>query len=150
MMKVLDLCCEEQHAFEGWFASGEEFERQLLTGAIQCPVCASTSVHKLPSSPRLNLGHSPVADSNEPKASVAMPNNESMRQMMLQMARHIVAHSEDVGEKFPEEARRIHYEEAPKRSIRGLASKEEAAELKDEGIEVMPVPFGDLLKNSLQ
>ncbi len=79
-----------------------------------------------------------------------MPNDESMRSMMLQMARHIVANSEDVGERFPEEARRIHYEEAPKRSIRGMASKDEAAELRDEGIEVMPVPFGNLLKNPLQ
>ena len=79
-----------------------------------------------------------------------MPNGDSMRSMMLQIARHIAANSEDVGERFPEEARRIHYDEAPKRSIRGMASKEEAADLKDEGIEVMPVPFGTLLKNPLQ
>ncbi len=105
----------------------------------------------MPSAARLNLGGvQDVQPGPSGKEPVAMPNDESMRSMMLQIARHIAANSEDVGENFPEEARRIHYEEAPKRSIRGLASKDEAAELKDEGIEVMPVPFGNLLKNPLQ
>lgn len=146
-MKVFDLCCDQEHPFEGWFASGDEFDRQLAAGLIECPVCASVEVHKLPSAPRLNLGGVPESSGKEP---VALPNDESMRSMMLQIARHIAANSEDVGERFPEEARRIHYDEAPKRSIRGLASKEDAAELKDEGIEVMPVPFGNLLKTPLQ
>ena len=73
-----------------------------------------------------------------------------MRSMLAHMARHIVANTEDVGERFPEEARRIHYEEAPRRSIRGVASKDEAAALEDEGIDVMPLPFGEIVKNSLQ
>lgn len=148
-MKVFDLCCDHEHTFEGWFASGEEFDRQLGAGLIECPVCASTELHKLPSAPRLNLG-SAQSTMESGKEPVAMPNDDSMRSMMLQIARHIAANSEDVGERFPEEARRIHYDEAPKRSIRGMASKEDAAELKDEGIEVMPVPFGNLLKNPLQ
>ena len=148
-MKVFNLSCDQDHLFEGWFASAEEFDRQLSAALVACPVCESTVVQKLLSAPRLNLG------SAEPqpapgKEVVAMPNTESMRSMMLQMARHIMANSEDVGERFPEEARRIHYDEAPQRSIRGVASKEDAAELKDEGIEVMPVPFANLLKNPLQ
>ena len=73
-----------------------------------------------------------------------------MKAMLLQLARHIVASTEDVGERFPEEARRIHYDEAPRRSIRGVASKEEAAALEDEGIEVMPLPFAGVVKDSLQ
>jgi hypothetical protein len=73
-----------------------------------------------------------------------------MQAALLQVARHIQAHSEDVGERFPEEARRIHYDEAPKRSIRGVASRADAASLAEEGIEVMPLPFADLLKNPLQ
>ena len=149
-MKVFDLCCDQEHLFEGWFASGEEFDRQLEAALIECPVCASTDVRKLLSAPRLNLGSAQEPSSSSGKEPVAMPNDESMRSMMLQIARHVAANSEDVGERFPEEARRIHYDEAPKRSIRGVASKEEAAELKDEGIEVMPVPFGNLLKNPLQ
>jgi hypothetical protein len=148
-MKVFNLCCDQEHAFEGWFASGEDYDRQLAVGMIECPVCASTEVRKLLSAPRLNLGGHEVSESSA-KEPVAMPNDQSMRSMMLQIARHIAVNSEDVGERFPEEARRIHYDEAPKRSIRGLASKEEAADLKDEGIEVMPVPFANLLKNPLQ
>ena len=146
-MKVFDLCCDQEHTFEGWFASGDDFDRQLAADMIECPVCASSDVRKLLSAPRLNLVNAPESPGKEP---VAMPNDESMRSMMLQIARHIAVNSEDVGERFPEEARRIHYDEAPKRSIRGMASKEEAAELKDEGIEVMPVPFANLLKNPLQ
>ena len=149
-MKVFDLCCDQDHSFEGWFASIEEFDRQLSTGLVECPVCASTAVRKLPTASRLNLGNAQPQPESSGKEQVAMPNDESMRSMMLQIARHIAANSEDVGERFPEEARRIHYEEAPKRSIRGLASKDEAAELKDEGIDVMPVPFGNLLKTPLQ
>ena len=149
-MKVFDLCCDQEHLFEGWFASGEDFDRQLGVGMIECPVCASIDVRKLLSAPRLNLGVAQGAPEPSAKEAVAMPNDESMRSMMLQIARHIVVNSEDVGERFPEEARRIHYDEAPKRSIRGMASKEEAADLKDEGIEVMPLPFANLLKNPLQ
>ena len=89
---------------------------------IECPVCSSTEVRKLLSAPRLNLGSH---EASEPavKEPVAMPNDQSMRSMMLQIARHIAVNSEDVGERFPEEARRIHYDEAPKRSIRGLGGR---------------------------
>jgi hypothetical protein len=149
-VKVFDLCCDHEHSFEGWFASIDEFDRQLTAGLVECPICASVNVRKMPTASRLNLSAPQPQQESSGKEPIAMPNDESMRAMMLQIARHIVANSEDVGERFPEEARRIHYDEAPKRSIRGLASKDEAAELKDEGIEVMPVPFGNLLKNPLQ
>jgi hypothetical protein len=145
-MKVFDLGCDNEHSFEGWFASAEDFDRQQQAKLVECPVCGSHAVRKLPSAPRLNLG----AEASVEKLPVAQANDASMQAMLLQMARHIQANSEDVGEKFPEEARRIHYEEAPKRSIRGLASRDEAASLAEEGIEVMPLPFGNLLKNPVQ
>lgn len=145
-MKVFDLSCDNEHLFEGWFASNAEFERQLGDGLIECPVCASRGVRKLLSAPRLNFG----ADAPEAKQPVAMTNDAAMQTMLLQMARHIQANTEDVGERFPEEARRIHYDEAPKRSIRGLASRDDAAQLAAEGIEVMAVPFSNLLKNPIQ
>jgi hypothetical protein len=145
-MKVFNLTCELEHSFEGWFASHDEFDRQLAGGLVECPVCGSQAVQKLPSAPRLN-----ISGAQEPvKEPVALPNAAAMRSMLAQMARHIVANTEDVGDRFPEEARRIHYEEAPQRSIRGVASKDEAAALEDEGIEVMPLPLAELLKNSLQ
>jgi hypothetical protein len=145
-MKVFDLGCDNEHSFEGWFASAEDFDRQQQAKLVECPVCGSHAVRKLLSAPRLNLG----AEAPAEKLPVAQANDASMQAMLLQMARHIQANSEDVGEKFPEEARRIHYEEAPKRSIRGLASRDEAASLAEEGIEVMPLPFGNLLKNPVQ
>jgi hypothetical protein len=145
-MKVFNLSCDNEHPFEGWFASADDFDRQQEARLVECPVCGSHAVRKLLSAPRINKG----ALAPQDKQPVAMPNDAAMQAMLLQMARHIQANSEDVGERFPEEARRIHYQEAPKRSIRGLASSEEAASLADEGIEVMPVPFSDLLKNPLQ
>jgi hypothetical protein len=147
-MKVFDLTCDLDHAFEGWFASHEEFDRQLAAGLVDCPVCGSRAVQKMLSAPRLNISgaQEPARAVKEP---VAMPNEAAMRAMLAQMARHIIANTEDVGERFPEEARRIHYEEAPRRSIRGVASKDEADALEDEGIDVMQVPFADLVKNSL-
>ena len=153
-MKVFNLSCELDHAFEGWFASHEEFDRQLAAGLVECPTCSSHVVQKLPSAPRLNISgaQEPVstATTTAAKEPVAMPNEAAMRAVLAQMARHIVANTEDVGEQFPEEARRIYYEEAPKRSIRGVASKEEAAELEEEGIEVMPLPFVRSFKDTLQ
>lgn len=145
-MKVFNLSCDNEHPFEGWFASSEEFDRQLGGQLVECPVCGSHEVRKLLSAPRINVG----ATEPDAKQAVAMPNDATMQAMLLHMARHIHANTEDVGERFPEEARRIHYDEAPKRSIRGLASRHDAAQLADEGIEVMPVPFGSLLKNPVQ
>ena len=139
-MKVFDLTCDLDHSFEGWFASHEEFDRQLAAGLVECPVCGTRSVQKMLSAPRLNISgaQEPARAVKEP---VAMPNEAAMRAMLAQMARHIIANTEDVGERFPEEA--------PRRSIRGVASKDEADALEDEGIDVMPVPFADLVKNSL-
>ncbi len=144
-MKVFNLSCDNEHAFEGWFASADDFARQLDERRIECPVCGSPAVQRMPSAPRLNFGAEDTA-----KQPVAMSNDATMQAALLQVARQIQAHSEDVGERFPEEARRIHYDEAPKRSIRGLASRADAASLAEEGIEVMPLPFADLLKNPLQ
>jgi hypothetical protein len=146
-MKVFNLACELEHPFEGWFASHAEFDRQSAAGLVECPVCGSRSVLKMPSAPRLNVGAPQEPAGKQP---VAMPNEAAMKAMMLQLARHIVASTEDVGARFPEEARRIHYDEAPRRSIRGVASTEEAAALEDEGIEVMPLPFAGVVKDSLQ
>src|SRR5512141_2492916 len=110
-MKVFNLSCELDHAFEGWFASHEEFDRQLAAGLVECPTCSSRVVQKLPAAPRLNISGAQEPAStpttSTAKEPVAMPNEAAMRAMLAQMARHIVANTEDVGEQFPEEARRI-------------------------------------------
>ncbi len=146
-MKVFNLSCDQQHAFEGWFASTEAFDAQLAAGEVQCPVCGSTAVSKALSAPRLNLGAEPPG---EQRQVAAMPTPEQMQALFLKMAREIVAGTEDVGERFAEEARRIHYKEVPERGIRGVTSREEADALQEEGINVMPMPFGNLLKGPLQ
>jgi hypothetical protein len=145
-MKVFNLRCEQEHAFEGWFASAEAFDAQVAGGQVQCPVCGSTSITKALSAPRLNLG----AESPQQRQATAMPTAEQMQALFLKMAREIVASTEDVGEKFAEEARRIHYKETPERGIRGVTSREEADALEEEGIKVMPMPFAKLFKGPLQ
>jgi hypothetical protein len=145
-LKVFNLHCEQGHAFEGWFASAEAFDAQAAGGQVQCPVCGSTAISKALSAPWLNLGAEPP----QQRQVAAMPTPEQLQALFLKMAREIVASTEDVGEKFAEEARRIHYKEAPERGIRGLTSKEEADALEEEGIKVVPMPFANLLKDPLQ
>ena len=144
-LKVFDLNCEQQHSFEGWFASADAFELQLAGGQVQCPLCGSAKGTRALSAPRLNLGAEP------PQRQVAaMPTAEQMQALFLKLARELVANTEDVGESFPEEARKIHYKEAPERGIRGITTREQADALEEEGIKVMPVPLAHLLKDPLQ
>jgi hypothetical protein len=144
-LKVFDLRCANDHPFEGWFASENDFETQSERRLIECPLCASTDVRRTPSAARLNLG----TRSEEPQQAV-MPTPHQLQAALLKLAREIAANTEDVGERFAEEARRIHYKEAPERGIRGVTTREEAAALEEEGIHVMPLPFGSLLKEPLQ
>ncbi len=149
-MIVFNLACAHEHRFEGWFASGDEFDSQCARSLVQCPVCASAEIRRLPSAPRLNLARA-GGDERTPAASAGAPATaEVMQQKLLQMARMLVQQTDDVGERFAEEARKIHYREAPPRGIRGVASPVEVAELNDEGIEVFAFPIPDAAKNPLQ
>jgi hypothetical protein len=139
-MKVFNLCCASEHAFEGWFASLVEFERQSDEGLLRCPICDSADVRRLPTAPRLNLG---AIDSPAP------PPFDSTRKL-LESLREAIASSEDVGERFAEEARRIHYMEAKPRNIRGIANAEERLALAEEGIEILSLPAPLPPKESLQ
>lgn len=140
-MKVFDLCCEHDHAFEGWFASAEAFESQLDRGLVECPICGTKSVRRTPSAPRLNLSSPPPADVQPAAQAPSPPSAQQLRELWLKTARFIRENTEDVGERFAEEARRIHYDEAPARAIRGVASRDEARSLADEGIEVFSFPM---------
>ena len=152
-MKVFDLCCERDHAFEGWFASADAFDAQLAQGLIECPICSAKSVRRLPSAPRLNLssgGPEPTTRSPTQASSPDAPTVQQLHAIWAGMARYIRENTEDVGERFAEEARRIHYDEAPERAIRGVASRDEARELADEGIEVLRFPLPKGLTGPLQ
>jgi hypothetical protein len=145
-MIVFDLQCAQGHRFEGWFASAKDFGAQKKRGLLSCPSCGSTAVERGLSAPRLNMG----AQEPTPPAAPAQktPDMEgkdpfAIAQMLYsRMLDEILTKSEDVGSKFPEEARKIYYEESPGRAIRGQATKEEHDELVDEGIPVarFPVP----------
>ena len=141
-MKVYNLHCSNKHAFEGWFSSEEDFRSQCEGKRIQCPVCESDSVTRVPSAPRLNLSGA----STPPEVSQAA---QAMLEKWTELARHVVANTEDVGDAFPEEARKIHYKETPERAIRGVATTSEREALADEGIEVVALPIPATPKSPL-
>ena len=152
-MKVFNLQCSAQHRFEGWFASEEDYTSQVERGLLECPLCADKDVQKLPSAPRLNLGASepaPAPTAGEKQPMVAGDAAQALQAAYLQLARRIVDQTEDVGERFAEEARKIHYGETEERGIRGQASREETEALLEEGITVMPLPLPEGLKGPLQ
>lgn len=154
-MKVFDLACEHDHRFEGWFASTQAFDEQLARGLVECPVCASRTVRRMPSAPRLNLSSAagPRPETVQPApgtVAAAMPTPQQLQALWMKMARHLAENTEDVGERFADEARRIHYNEAPERGIRGLATREQRAELEDEGIDVFAFPLPAAAKEPLQ
>ena len=148
-MIVFELQCPDLHRFEGWFASTEDYERQLAAGQIACPVCAASGVRKVPSArikrPR-ELPAQPQPDKKQvPAAAAAAPATAKLapaQQMTLAaFIDHVLVSSEDVGTRFAEEARKIHQGEAPRRSIRGQATAAETEALLEEGVPVMPLPI---------
>ncbi len=163
-MKVFDLVCEHDHRFEGWFGSTQAFDEQLERGFVECPVCTSRAVRRMPSAPRLNLSSAPeprpqaqsARDMDEKgqkkgaEVAAAMPTPQQLQALWMKMARHLAESTEDVGERFADEARRIHYNEAPERGIRGVATREQRAELEEEGIDVFSFPLPAAAKETLQ
>ncbi len=141
-MIVYELICADEHRFEGWFASAEAFERQRESGLVACPVCSSAAVGKLPSA-RIRRGTQPTPEERTQATPMTKEPARAQRSTMTlaSFVDHVLQNSEDVGSRFPEEARKIHYEEAPRRGIRGIASREEAEELAEEGIPVLPLPI---------
>ena len=149
-MKVLDLKCSHEHRFEGWFASTEEFESQLSRKLVACPVCSATDVSRMPSAPRLNLSSARGEAAPQAAQAQAAPESAALQARALKFMRELIEKTENVGERFAEEARRIHYNEAPARNIRGVTTPEDAHALLEEGIDVMPLPVPEALKEPLQ
>ena len=146
-MKVLDLRCANGHGFEGWFGSEDDFLDQNGRGLVECPMCADRVVTRLPSAPRLNLSgaREPVAQPTKVEPAAA-----DMQALWMQVVRHAIENTDDVGERFAEEARRIHYGETEARGIRGVTSTQERQALHEEGIEVMSLPSPPALKGPVQ
>jgi hypothetical protein len=129
-MILFDLRCKNGHAFEAWFRDGAAYEDQAAAGDLACPVCGSAEVTKALMAPALN---------SRPKVDAAQAA-EAMR-LLRRVQNHIEKNFDHVGSKFAEEARKMHYGEAEKRSIYGEATNTEAKELRDEGIEVNQIPW---------
>lgn len=147
-MKVLNLRCSHDHRFEGWFASDDDFASQSERGLMACPICDDKAIARLPSAPRLNVSTlRGDAQAPPPAAEVAQARAQGR---WLRGVREMLARTEDVGDRFPEEARRIHYGEAQERGIRGRATPEDADALRDEGIEVVAMAVPETLKNPVQ
>ncbi|MBI3156175.1 MAG: DUF1178 family protein [Burkholderiales bacterium] len=165
-MKVLNLRCANGHGFEGWFASEDDFLDQNGRAVVECPLCADRVITRMPSAPRLNLSGArapqpaqaspspapqPVAAQPGPSQPGAQPPaGADLQVAWLAAARRLVETTEDVGARFPEEARRIHYGESEPRGIRGQATPEEREALREEGIEVVAMPLPAALKGPLQ
>jgi hypothetical protein len=150
-MKVLDLQCGNGHPFEGWFASEDDYQSQSQRSMVQCPLCGDHGVVKKLSAPRLSLTGARAASSEVP-VEVAMPasHEHALAKAWMEVARHVIANTTDVGSRFAEEARKMHYGEAEERSIRGKTTVDEARALQDEGIDVMPIVLPQALKEPLQ
>ena len=141
-MIVFDLVCAGGHRFEGWFGSAEEFSAQNERGLLACPSCGAGGVERVPSATRFNSGAEESARVAEPAQTPQGRDPMALAQILYaRLVDEMLSKSEDVGQAFPEEARRIHYEEAPARAIRGQATAEQHAELVDEGIPVLRIPI---------
>ncbi len=178
-MIVFNLACAQHHLFEGWFGSSDDFESQRTRGLVECPVCGNKAIDKRLSAPRLNFGASAPTGASSAGASSGGPSiepatstkaqtplnpgkmvmalddrsqalMEQVQNMWMEMAKQVIASTEDVGTSFAEEARRIHYREAPERGIRGQATADEAEGLRDEGIAVASLHLPEALKGPLQ
>ena len=162
-MKVFDLHCPLDHVFEGWFGSEADFRNQMEKGLVQCPMCGSQQLRKGLSAPRLNFGAqaparalaaTAAAGTAPPPAPVTSAEDRSKQQALqaarLQASREIAQKTEDVGERFADEALRMHKGEEPQRPIRGQATPRQAMELLEEGVPVMPLALPQGSKETLQ
>jgi hypothetical protein len=138
------LACEKDHSFESWFPDSRSYETQARRGLIACPVCGSTRASKAIMAPAIVGGQKaerrPIEGAPAPVALLD-ERQQRLREMARRLREEIVANTDDVGRKFPEEARAIHEGDAPARSIRGQATPDEARALIDEGVGVLPLPF---------
>ena len=136
-----DLVCKSGHEFDGWFGSSEAFDKQQKAGLVDCPVCGTSNVSKALMAPGIPAKSNTKSDTPQPVHNVPAPAQAELVEMIRKVREHVAENSEYVGDKFAEEARKIHYEETEQRGIYGEATLKDAEELKEEGIEVQPLPL---------
>lgn len=137
------LTCSSEHAFEAWFRSGAAFDQQAADGQIACPICGDRAVRKAMMAPAVmrSTERAPAAAPPEARPPVPTPEQAATMLALLRKVRdHVEKNFDNVGERFPEEVRRMHHGEAEERNVFGQASLEEAKQLIEEGIQVQPLP----------
>lgn len=136
------LICDKEHEFDGWFASSDAFDKQVRRGLVECPLCGSIKVGKALMTPGVPMKSNRKADAEPVKTlhAAADPKAHAMMQMVRKLREHVAENADYVGDRFAEEARRIHYGEEDARGIYGEATIREAVELHEEGIDVLPLP----------
>ena len=155
-MIVFNLSCSHSHTFDGWFRSADDFDRQARGGLVECPACGDAKITKRLSAPRINSGAAEISvndgpEANGPQEVMAASLMPNLQQHMLQQFKSFVrANTENVGGAFAETARKMHYGEQSHRNIRGRVSRDEAAELHEEGIETVQLPPGIMLDEGVQ
>ena len=143
------LTCDKAHSFESWFADSSAYDKQIKRKLIACPQCGSTKVEKAIMAPQIATSKRRKAPAETPaptapdKAPVAMlsPQEQELRSKLKELRAHLTKNADNVGQKFPEEARKMHYGEIEHRSIYGEASPDDAKALAEEGIEFHPLPI---------
>ncbi len=137
-----DLICDKGHEFDGWFSDSVSFDKQQKRGFVECTHCGSNKIEKQLMAPGIpaKSNRKSEATPTHMLAKAEDPRTQAMLHMMREFRAHVEKNSENVGDKFAEEARKIHYKEAEARGIHGKATPEEARELIEEGVEVHPLP----------
>ena len=134
------LVCEKDHTFESWFPDSASFDRLAAGGLISCPECHSSRVAKAMMAPAVVGAKKRSVEPAPANVALIDERQQRLREMAKELRQEIMTKTEDVGPRFPEEARAIHTREAPQRSIRGQATAEEARALIEEGVGVLPIP----------
>ena len=142
-MIVYNLGCANDHRFEGWFASADDYKQQTESKLLSCPLCGDARISREPHAPYVSTGSTDRAEAETPRSPKGFPHQYANlgAELLANVIDRVLENTEDVGRAFPEEARKIHYRETPERHIRGTASTKEVEALRDEGIEVVAVPL---------
>lgn len=143
-MIVYDLGCGNDHRFEGWFASADDYKQQSGSKLLTCPLCGDERIARVPHASYVGTGSAERSAETPPpgRSGRSLPHHYANlgAELLANVIDKVLENTEDVGRAFPEEARKIHYREAPERHIRGTASNKEVEALRDEGIEVVALP----------
>lgn len=132
------LICDKDHDFEGWFGSSKDYDKQRKRGFVECPHCGSQKISKALMAPCVS--GTKKSDDSQPIANISPNISEEVVTKIREIKKHIEQNSENVGDKFPDEARKIHYGESEARGIYGKSTVKEAIELAEEGVGVVPIP----------